>query len=263
MVIDVHVHLGEGDDAVERLLEAADAVGIDRMVIFSGDINFSRNDRVLRAAEAHPDRFIPFGWFLLGTDEVPLIDELADAGVRGIKFIYPRSDYNDLRYWPVYERCAERGLVGLFHTGIVARDDGDRLRDVDTERMRPITLDRILRRFTDWNVVMAHMGNPWHDESAMMLRWHRNLYSDLSGSTLKYRSPDYLRGLLWWGEDRTYRDALGRVAFEKIVFGTDVPPGKMQEVYEDYQRLFEAIDLDPAVRAKVMGGTAAALLGID
>ena len=263
MIIDAHVHLPESPDGADQLLRAADQVGIDKMVIFCGKSHYSRNDLVLAAAEKYPDRFIPFGWFLLGRDEPPLIDRLADEGMKGIKFTYPKSDYNDLRYFPVYERCAERGLAGLFHTGIVARHDTDRFRDIDTERMRPIALDRVMRRFTDWNVIMAHMGNPWHDVAAMMLRWHRNLYSDLSGSTLKYRSPEYLRGLLWWGQDPTYKDALGRVAFEKIVFGTDVDPEKMQEVYDDYQRLFEAIDLEPEVRRKVMGLTAASLLGIE
>lgn len=261
MIIDAHVHLGEREGADEELLRAADQVGIDRIVIFSGDIDYEKNADVMRAHQAHPDRFIPFAWFILGFHRPELIDRAADEGFRGVKFIYPRSDYNDLVYFPVYERCAERGLVGLFHTGIVARDDRDRFLDADTERMKPIKLDRVLRRFTEWNVVMAHMGNPWHDEAAMMLRWNKNLYSDLSGSTLKYRSPAYLQGLLWWGRDETYKDALGRVAFEKIVFGTDVRPDKMQEVYDDYQRLFDAIDLDRAVRAKVMGGTMAALLG--
>ena len=262
MIIDAHVHLGEKEGADEVLLEAADQVGIDRIVIFSGDINYNKNEDVLKAAKAHPDRFIPFGWFVPGLDEPPLIDQFADQGFRGVKFLYPREDYNDLRYFPVYERCAEHHLVGLFHTGIVARTDADRFRDPDTERMKPIKLDRVLRRFTEWPVQIAHMGNPWHDEAAMMLRWHKNLYSDLSGSTLKYRSPDYLKGLLWWGEDEIYKDALGRVAFEKIVFGTDVSPSKMQEVYDDYQRLFDAIELDADVRAKVMGGTMAGLLGI-
>ena len=262
MIIDAHVHLGRDEDAAARLLRAADAVGIDRLVIFSGDATFASNDRVLKAAQQAPDRFIPFGWFRLGFDPPTLIDELAERGAKGIKFIDPPGAYNDLRYWPVYERCDRHGLVALFHTGIVARSDRDRFLDIDTERMKPIKLDRLLRRFVDWPVVMAHMGNPWHDEAAMMLRWHRNLYSDLSGSTLKYRSAQYLKGLLWWGQDETYRDALGRVAFEKIVFGTDVAAEKMQEVYDDYQRLFEAIDLDRAVRAKVMGGTMAGLLGL-
>jgi len=262
MIIDCHVHLGEGEEAVEERLAAADAIGIDRLVVFSGRGGGDGNEDVLKAFQAHPDRFIPFGWFRLGRDEPTLIDELAERGFKGIKFIRPDSAYNDLRYFPTYERCAERNLVGLFHTGIVGRRDAHQFLDVDTERMKPIKLDRVMRRFTEWPVVIAHMGNPWHDEAAMMLRWHHNLHSDLSGSTLKYRSPEYLRSLLWWGEDETYKDKFGRVAFEKIVFGTDVAPGTMQEVYDDYQRLFDAIELDADVRAKVMGGTMAGLLGM-
>lgn len=263
MIIDAHVHLGRKEDSAKALLDAADGVGIDKIVIFSGDIDYERNESVVKAARAHPDRLIPYAWFVPGFHRPEMIDRAADQGFRGVKFIYPRSDYNDLRYFPVYERCAAHNLAGIFHTGIVARDDADQFMDADTERMKPIKLDRVLRRFTEWNVVIAHMGNPWHDEAAMMLRWNKNLYSDLSGSTLKYRSPEYLKGLLWWGEDPTYKDALGRVAFEKIVFGTDVAPNMMQDVYDDYQRLFDAIDLAPAVRAKVMGGTMAGLLGIE
>jgi len=263
MIIDAHCHLGQREGAAEELLKAADGVGIDRIVIFSGDIDYEKNDDVMAAHTAHPDRFIPFAWFVLGMHRPEMIDRAAEQGFKGVKFIYPRRDYNDLGYFPVYERCAAHNLVGLFHTGIVARDDADRLMDADTERMKPIKLDRVLRRFTEWNVVIAHMGNPWHDEAAMMLRWNKNLYSDLSGSTLKYRSPEYLKGLLWWGDDPTYKDALGRVAFEKIVFGTDVSPAMMQDVYDDYQRLFDAIDLAPDLRAAVMGGTMAKVLGME
>ncbi len=262
MILDAHVHLGTDKSAVRNLLKAADGVGIDKLVIFSGEAWGARTDDVLKAAKAHPDRLIPFGWFLLGHDSPALVDELADRGVKGMKFIFPRDAYNDLRYWPAYERCAKHNLVGLFHTGIVSRDDADRLLDIDTERMKPIKLDRVMRAFPEWNVVIAHMGNPWHDEAAMMLRWNKNLYSDLSGSTLKYRAPAFLKGLLWWGQDQTYRDPLGRVAFDKIVFGTDVSPSKMQEVYDDYQRFFDAIALAPDLRAKVMGGTMAGLLGL-
>ncbi len=262
MIIDSHVHLGTKANSVKDLLDAADAIGIDKLVIFSGDVDCERNADVLAASRAHPDRFIPFAWFVLGMHRPEAIDEAADQGFRGVKFIYPRDAYNDLRYYPVYERCAGHGLPGLFHTGIVARSDEDALMDVDTERMKPIKLDRVLRRFPDWNVIMAHMGNPWHDEAAMMLRWNRNLYSDLSGSTLRYRSPAYLKSLLWWGDDPVYKDALGRGAFEKIVFGTDVSPARMAGVHADYQALFDALGLSREIRADIMGGIMAKLLGL-
>ncbi|MFP4058442.1 MAG: amidohydrolase family protein [Candidatus Brocadiia bacterium] len=259
-VIDCHVHYHGSEGELERLLRTCDQLGIDRAVIFGGDSNAA----VLDAARSQPDRLVPFARFALGTDSPERVEEFADAGFRGIKFIYPRRAYNDEEYMPVYARMAERGLVALFHLGIVARPRDGRPDDNDSNHARPVQLDHIARRHPALKVIGAHLGNPWYEEATMSARWNENLWFDLSGSTLKKKTPQFLRSLLWWDKPgHPYRGHGDKHPFEKIVFGTDVAHEWMPDVYQDYQLAMEGMGVPPEYREKIMGGTAMEILGIE
>jgi len=265
MVIDCHVHLNKDDVNADKLVAEADRLAVDRLVVFATGYHRGGpyNRDMLGAAERHPERIIPFAHFRLGADTADRVSEFARQGFRGMKLINPASDYNDRGYWPVYERAQEEGLVLLFHLGVVAVHTGNPLLDVDTGRMRPVHLDPILRRFPDLVIFGAHMGNPWYDEAGMLCRWHKNLYFDLSGSSLKKKKPEFFRELLWWSGQDQYKDPLGRDPWEKILFGTDVAIKMMGNVKGDYERHFEALDLAPELRAAVMGNTAAGIFGLE
>jgi len=259
MVIDCHVHLHRRPGELDSLLRTCDQVGIDKAVVFPGE----SNEAVLRAAGEHPDRLIPFAFFALGSDPPERVDEFADQGFRGLKFINPADNYNSRPYGEVYARMSERGLVGLFHLGIVSRRRDNEPDDRDSNRCRPIYLDHIARWFPRLKIIGAHLGNPWYEEATMSARWNSNLWFDLSGSTLKKKSPQFIRSLLWWDKPgHPYQGHGGKHPFEKIVFGTDVPHEWMADVYNDYQRLMDGMDVPPQYREKIMGGTAAAILGL-
>ncbi len=259
MVIDCHVHFNGEPGELDSLLKTCDEIGIDKAVIFPG----GSNDAVLQAAKSHPDRLIPFAFFALGTDRPERVDEFADQGFRGLKFIDPKDNYNSRAYWDVYGRMAERGLVALFHLGIVARRRDMEPDDRDSNRCRPIYLDHIARSFPTLKLIGAHLGNPWYEEATMSARWNSNLWFDLSGSTLKKKSPEFIRSLLWWDRPgHPYKGHGGKHPFEKIVFGTDVAHEWMADVHNDYQRLMDGMGVPPEYREKIMGGTAAEILGL-
>ncbi|MFC1805921.1 amidohydrolase family protein [Planctomycetota bacterium] len=260
LVIDCHVHYGGSEGELDNLLKACDQLGIDKAVIFGR----RANDAVMAAAQAHPDRIIPFAFFALGDDAPESIDGFADAGFRGVKFIDPKANYNDGAYWDVYGRMAERGLVALFHLGIVARRRDMEQDDRDSNRCRPIYLDHIARLFPALKIIGAHLGNPWYEEATMSARWNANLWFDLSGSTLKKKTPQFIRSLLWWDKPgHPYRGHMGKHPYEKIVFGTDVAPDWMPDVHQDYQLLLDGMDVPADYREKIMGGNAAEILGIE
>ena len=129
--------------------------------------------------------------------------------------------------------------------------------------MRPIYLDTIARLFPDWQIQGAHLGNPWYEEATMSCRWNPNLYFDLTGSTLKKKRPEFLGDLLWWNRFTRYRDPDGRDAWEKIVFGSDVAYYETHDVLHDYQTVFEALNLSDEIRWKILGGTTAAMYGLE
>ena len=94
----------------------------------------------------------------------------------------------------------------------------------------------------------------------MACRWNPNLYFDLTGATLKCKSARFLGDLLWWTPTTRYRDPLKRHAWEKIVFGTDVPAEEMGDVLADYRAVMRELGLSTDLQDKVLGGTLARLL---
>ena len=267
MIVDAHHHLLDRPGYAEELAAECRRLGIAKVCVFaagklSAAYGVGNNDAVRAAMGAHPDVIVGFASFDLGIDPPEAIDRFADQGFRGVKFINPAKPYADRGFYDVYERIERRGLPAIFHLGIVARTAEDRRFDVDSERHRPIYLDTIARAFPGLTLIGAHLGNPWYEEAAMACRWNPNLYFDLSGSTLKCKSPEFLGGLLWWTPATRYRDRQGRHAWEKIVFGSDVPCGEIEDVLNDYRRVMGRLGVAPDLQAGVLGGTMARLLGV-
>jgi predicted TIM-barrel fold metal-dependent hydrolase len=265
MRIDAHVHYSPEDGFLDRLIAEEKRLGFDK-VCLNGAVWSDwedGNEGVARALAKYPDVVVGFGFFPLGERGPDYVRALHERRFLGLKFIRPPRPYDDKEFYPVYETAAELGLVCLFHTGIVARTPQDRARDVNNERHRAIYLDTIARAFPQLNIIGAHFGNPWYEEAAMACRWNPNLYFDLSGSSLKAKSPEFFHSLLWWTETSQYRDPEGRHAWAKIIFGSDVEIGLIEDVMNDFQRTMDAIGLRPDLQEQVFGNTVAQLLGLS
>jgi hypothetical protein len=257
----MHQHLIK-DNAADELAETYARLGVEKALLagvpstqIPGD-----NEAVLAATKKYPKLFLALGG--LDPDKMGPADvqRFHDSGYVGLKFIGPAKAYNDPSYFPIYEKAAELRMVTLFHLGIVANSGP--WRDCDSNLMRPIHLDHVARKIPELTIIGAHLGNPWSDEAAMACRWNPNLFFDLSGSLLKYRSPEYLGALLWWTPTSAYKSPDGTNAWQKILFGSDVPAAKVAEVVQDYETLMNGLNLRPELREAVWYGTAARLLGL-
>lgn len=129
--------------------------------------------------------------------------------------------------------------------------------------MKPIYLDTIARISPKLTIIGAHLGNPWYEEATMAARWNPNLYFDLTGSTLKKKTPEFFGSLLWWTPKTRYRDPEGRYAWEKILFGTDVLYNEIEEVMEDYKRVLNMLEIDQKIQEKIFGNTMAKILKLE
>ena len=58
----------------------------------------------------------------------------------------------------------------------------------------------------------------------------------------------------------TYRDPEGQYAWEKIVFGSDVPYNEIEGVMNDYQKVMGTLKIDKEIQRKVFGETMAKIL---
>jgi len=267
-IIDAHHHLGSEPDYADRLAECCGRLGIRRVCIMGIEPGcslgaFGGNDAVEAAFRKHPALIVGFGHVRLGQDGPEKVTELKQRGFTGLKFIIPPKAYNDELFFPVYEKAEDLHMPGLFHLGIVARQEQGHHVRVDCSLMRPIFLDSIARTFPDWTIIGAHLGNPWYEEATMTARWNPNVYFDLSGSTLKKKKPEFLCELLWWDSTTRYGSPDGRSAWEKILFASDVDYYEIKDVLHDYEVLMRAAALRPELRYAVRYGTAARILGLE
>lgn len=255
MIIDCHVHCPVDEAQVDKLMQEADRLKIDKLCLLGNHAG------IRYAMKRYPEKTIAMGHLRLGHDNEALVDDFRLQGFKGLKVIRPMANYDDKAYYPVYERACANRMPILFHTGIVSRSASDHYRDVSVDRMRPMYLDTIARRFQDLDLIMAHFGNPWYEEAGEVIRMNANVYVDLTGSTLKKKKPAYFKELLWWDRTQQYKGPGGKGPWEKVLFGTDVSIAMMEDVMNDYRKLVKGCKLTKKQSDDVMGKTAARIFG--
>jgi len=209
------------------------------------------NETVARAVSAHPKTFVGFGSTdpLKGDLAVGELDHIAQLGLKGVK-LHPSLQAfkpDDERFWPLYERCEELGLVVLFHTGtsgIGAGQPGGQ--GIGLDYARPIRLDAVAAAFPNLNIIAAHFGYPWHLELLAMALHKTNIYIDISGWAPKYIPSDVMRELK------------GRLQ-NQFLFGSDYPFIQPQRCLEE----LEQMDIPPAALQKVLTENGKKLLGLS
>jgi len=265
MIIDCHHHLEKEPDYADRLYAECRRLKIDKVCLMSLPeyYGFSSNSEIKKALRQHPDLFIGFAHVDLGVVTPDTINRFKDEGFQGLKFINPPANYDAERFDPIYQRAEELEMPALFHLGIVARREYTHPQRINCNRMRPIYLDTIARAFPKLKIIGAHLGNPWYEEATMAARWNPNLYFDLSGSTLKKKTPEFLGNLLWWTPTTRYRDPEGKYAWEKILFGSDVPYNEIEEVRGDYETVLNTLKVAPGIQEKIFGKTMTGILKLE
>ena len=219
---------------------------------------------VRKAAAAHPDVIIPFGHVNVDDSDTPaVIERFAKAGFKGIKMHRPKRDWDDFGYFPIYQKLQDLNLVALFHTGIVAGSSDDP-EPSSMARMRPAFLHTIARSFPKLRIQGAHLGNPWYEEAAEAARWEKNLYFDLTGSSLikKEKNLAVFKEYLWWAGPTAHSSPDAVYAFEKLVFGTDEPPANLDAVIARFEAMLAVNNVPEESRRRIYGETMARILGI-
>lgn len=222
-----------------------------------------RAEQGIAFARAHPDLVIPY--IQIPLDSPTVLEDIKKTysmGYKGFGEIPSGSKYryDDPSYDPIWTLLEELGMAPLFHTGV--RQTGV------FDLLRPATLATIAANHPKLNIVGAHFGNPWYDEAAEGSRRNRNLYWDLTGSSLikKESDPGVWKQYLWWTDDigKPHTPLNARPAFEHIVFGTDEGPDEaaVRENIRRFNKMLDANDIPDSTRAKMWGLTMARIHGI-
>ena len=210
------------------------------------------SEEIADKAAAFPDVLIPFG----SVD--PLQDDAAvakarrlvlDHGVRGLKFHPSMQNFipNDPRFYPLWSAVEDLGVPALFHsgqTGIGAGLPGGR--GIKLRYSDPMLLDDVAADFPGLTIILAHPSVPWADAQISMATHKSNVFIDLSGWSPKYFPPALVRAANSYLQD-------------KVMFGTDYPLLTPQRWLKD----FEALELKPEVRQKILKANAIKLLRLE
>lgn len=265
MLVDFHCHLCDEQGYGEALAETAKNLGFDRLCIAGGDAQrgLASNAEVRKQADDYPDIFIPFAAFSLGEDGPGVVERFKRMGFEGLAVCSPPAPYDDEAFFPVYEAAGVLDMPIVFHTGFPPVTALDRARRVRAAHMRPVHLDTIARCFPNLTIVGIGLGSPWYDESAEVLRHHRNVFFDLSGDVLRRKSPEFIGSLLRPAQAGLWADEAAGHVWDRVLFGSATRHEEIASVERDYQRVFRSLAFGAADVAQVMGATAARLLGLD
>ncbi len=280
--IDVHVHIevdGHGHHSMDDELLAASAryfrAGHNRTpaleeiadlyralnmaaVVFTvdastatGHATISSEEIAARAAE-HADVLIPFGSVdpLRGADAVAQARSLVrDHGVKGFKFHPTLQGFapNDREFYPLWAQIESLGVPALFHTGQTGIGAGlPGGRGLKLRLSDPMLVDDVAADFPALTVILAHPSVPWAASSISIATHKANVYIDLSGWSPKYFPADLVR-------------AAGSYLQDKVLFGTDYP----LITPERWLRDFDALEIKPEARAKILKANAVKVLGLE
>lgn len=256
-IIDSHMHYEATDEWEKSFLEIYSKHNAMACLLMP----MENLDRGIAFAKAHPDRVIPYAE--IDIDSPTVVDDINkvfNMGFRGLGELFAkgRKDYNDPKYDTIWTMAEKLGMPVAPHTGILA--------DGSMANMRPAFLADIASRHPKLFIHAAHFGNPWYEEAAEATRRNKNLYFDLSGSSLikKEDDPGYWDQYLWWtkalGKAHIPKDAVP--AWEKILFATDEGPEALEENIRRFNKALDACKVSEETRAKCYGLTIAKVLGI-
>ena len=165
-----------------------------------------------------------------------------ELGFRGLKLLptYQLFYPNDNNLYPVYAKAEELGIPVMFHTGS-STFRGSRLKYGD-----PLYLDDVAVDFPDLVIIQAHSGRGfWYDRAAFLARLHPNVYMEVAGLP-PHKLLDYF-------------PELERLA-DKVIFGTDWPG--VPSIAANIEAI-RTLPLSEEATAKILGGNAARILGIE
>ena len=267
MLIDAHLHLS-GRERSGDVLRSLDEAGIDMAFLLAPfltdpyriddrDSLREGNRHLSRIVHRHGDRLV--GFAVVNPLHAEAADDLEEAvqrgGVRGLKLVptgwYP---YDDCAH-RVYERANALGLPILFHSGIFIDGRSGRF-------CRP-TFYEAVREHPGLKVTLAHLSWPWCDEANAV--GVIDLINGVPADECQFRFD------VSFGPPPAYRLDAFRKALDVlgpglIQFGSDrflpCTGAHIRQLVDEVLALLDELGVGDADRDRIMGGTAAAWLGL-
>jgi aminocarboxymuconate-semialdehyde decarboxylase len=232
------------------------------------------NDAFARIKKTHGDRFFPLGTLPLN-DPTAALRELDRAVGMGFNGFLLFGNVNgvplaDRRFWPLYERASDRGLVFYIHPtyplGVEAMTDYWLMPLVGflfdtTLAAAHLVFAGVPERFPGIKWVLGHLGGaiPYLAE-----RLDRGFHAFPECRGAISQPPSHYLKRFYYDtvnfDPQALRLAVEFAGVDQILAGSDYP--HLIGSIDLMKQSLTALDLDPADRAKIMGGNAARLFGL-
>ncbi len=202
--------LGSGEALPEQHDAMIDEAGVSRFVVVaipkhSG--NHTPPEFIADYVSRYPGRAVGFCSVHPDDDDAPEEFERALClGLKGIKLspTYQHVDPRGKASWPLYEIASHHKVPVMFHCGGAYTGN--------LEFSDPVLLDTVAMAFPDLKIIVAHYGQPYMEQTAIVMRKNENVFADLSA---RFHRPWQLYNGLMIAEEYRVTD--------RLLFGSDFP----------------------------------------
>ena len=203
--------VGDGQAEPERLRAVVDAAGLDQFVIISlprrPDVH-TPHEFIAEQVARFPGRAV--GFASVDPRDPGAADEFERAvtthGLSGLKIspTYQAIDPRGPECWRLYEIADHHRTPVMFHCGGAYTGS--------LEWADPCLLDKVAMAFPDLKLVVAHFGQPYMEQTAILMRKNGNVYADISART--HRPWQLYNGVMI---------AIEYKVADRLLFGSDFP----------------------------------------
>jgi len=231
--MDAHAHVDFDPGDIEKQIDFADRLGIEKLCVSRPITNFSgtepedqdevvrSNNLVLKAMKQFPDRVIGFLTLnpIYQKESLEEIDRCVDQGMAGYKG-YTQVKISDPLYFPIIEKFIDLKMIMLMHGFCQLGVGGYRMKyDAGMAPNTSIPEDFVQAaiRYPEAMFQFAHIGGgaDWEYE-CKLFKEHPNIYVDTSGSNNEENMIDFAVALLgedrlFYGSDGSYYQGVGKI----------------------------------------------------
>jgi uncharacterized protein len=270
-IIDAHIHLSERpNDALIRfartnglrydmdeLLGIMRSLGVERGLLLSPPLQGATilsNNEIVNLCRRSRGMLSPVITVEPTAKEVKAAIKLAEENRKEVKAFkirlgYVKASAESPVFSVLYDYAESKRLPVLFHTGDTAFSTGD------LARSHPLTLDALANKREEMTIVLCHFGNPWFEDAAELIYKHPKVYADVSGLTT---GGAYAEKYSEWLAKKISEAIYFAGNAEKVIFGTDYPVTKHDQVLALVKRL----EIDEHDKEKILWRNAERVFGL-